>query len=78
MLRIATGREAADTAIRSVHHGQADPLTMSVVAVVTRCPPTTPARRCCSAESAGQALVRSIETARTVARPRQSSAAAGE
>jgi hypothetical protein len=61
-----------------VHQGRADPLTMSVVAVVDALPTDDPGEAACSAESAGQALARSIETARTVAWPRQSSAAAGE
>ena len=44
MLRIATGRDAADTAFLSVHHGQADLLTMSVVAVVDALPDRRPGR----------------------------------
>jgi transglutaminase-like putative cysteine protease len=43
MLRIATGRDAADTAFLSVHHGQAELLTMSVVAVVDALPTDDPA-----------------------------------
>ena len=38
MLRIATGRDAADTAFLSVHHGHADLLTMGIVAVVDSLP----------------------------------------
>jgi hypothetical protein len=72
MLRIATA------GTRRTTRSAPCTLTMSVVAVVDALPTDDPARRCCSAESAGQALARSIETARTVAWPRQSSAAAGE
>jgi transglutaminase-like putative cysteine protease len=43
MLRIATGRDAADTAFLSVHHGHAELLTMGVVAVVDALPTDDPA-----------------------------------
>jgi Transglutaminase-like superfamily len=42
MLRIATGRDAADTALLSVHHGHAELLTMGVVAVVDELPTEDP------------------------------------
>jgi len=42
LLRIATGRDAADTAFLSVHHGQADLLTIGVVAVVDSLPTDDP------------------------------------
>jgi transglutaminase-like putative cysteine protease len=42
MLRIATGRDAADTAFLSVHHGCAELLTMGVVAVVDALPTDDP------------------------------------
>lgn len=38
MLRIGTGRDAADTAFLSVHHGTADLLSVSVLAVVDDLP----------------------------------------
>jgi transglutaminase-like putative cysteine protease len=42
LLRIATGRDAADTAFLSVHHGLADLRTISVVAVVDELPVDNP------------------------------------
>jgi transglutaminase-like putative cysteine protease len=42
MLRIATGRDAADTAFLSVHHGHAELLAMGVVAVVDTLPTDEP------------------------------------
>jgi transglutaminase-like putative cysteine protease len=43
MLRIATGRDAADTAFLSVHHGTADLTTIGVLAIVDALPNDDPA-----------------------------------
>jgi transglutaminase-like putative cysteine protease len=43
MLRIATGRDAADTAFLSVHHGTADLTWVSVLAIVDDLPSDDPA-----------------------------------
>ena len=43
MLRIATGRDAADTAFLSVHHGTADLSWVSVLAIVDELPADDPA-----------------------------------